>query len=485
MDLLEPISRFWQQLVAGLSLLLALLTSAHAILYKRDTRAAVLWVGVVWLAPIVGAILYLALGINRIRRRAYFLRAGAGLDSSELAPPSPRLDPVNLAAMPGCSALQGLATLVGKVVPEPLTPGNRVDPLLNGDEAYPAMIEAIEAARHSIALSTYIFDNDAIGRQFAEALARAVDRGIEVRVLIDDTGARYSFPSIVPLLRKKRVPIARFLPSLLPWRFMSINMRNHRKIMVVDGQTGFTGGMNIRHGHLLKDRPNHPTQDLHFRIDGPVVAQLQHVFAQDWFFCTRQVLRGPKWFPPLEPAGAVAARGVADGPDEAFEIFRWTVLGALACAQKSVRIVTPYFLPDLAMISGLNLAAMRGVEVDVILPAKSNLPYIHWATFAILWQVLQRGCQVWLTPPPFDHTKLMLVDNCWTLLGSANWDPRSYRLNFEFNLECYDRTLAESLESVVQDKLARARQVTLEEVDARPLPIKLRDGVFRLFTPFL
>jgi cardiolipin synthase A/B len=483
MDLGDPVT-FWQRLAAALGILLALLASGHVILYKRDSRAAVLWVGVIWLAPIVGPFLYLGLGVNRIRRRAYFLRSGAGLPhpAFSMAPLPPHAD---VGALPGCGPLQGLATLVSKVVSEPLMPGNSVDPLMNGDEAYPAMVQAIEAARESVALSTYIFDNDTAGRRFAEALACAVERGVEVRVIIDDTGARYSFPSIVPALRKKRVPVTRFLPSLLPWRFMSINMRNHRKILVVDGRTGFTGGMNIRQGHMLKDRPRGATRDLHFKIQGPAVAQLQQLFAQDWHFCTREVLRGPVWFPPLESAGSVAARGIADGPDEAFEIFRWTVLGALACAQKSVRIVTPYFLPDLAMISGLNLAAMRGVEVDIVLPARSNLPYVHWAMFAIIWQVLQRGCRVWLTPPPFDHSKLMLVDNCWSLLGSANWDPRSYRLNFEFNLECYDRALAESLESVVREKIASAHRLTLEEVDARPLPVKLRDGVFRLFTPFL
>jgi cardiolipin synthase A/B len=304
-------------------------------------------------------------------------------------------------------------------------------------------------------------------------------------VLIDDTGARYSFPSIVHPLRNGGVPVARFLPSALPWRFMSINLRNHRKILVADGQVGFTGGMNIRQACVLKEHPRRPTQDLHFRIEGPVVADLQEAFADDWYFSTREALHGEKWFPKIAPAGTVTARGIADGPDEDFEIFRWTVLGALACAKHSVQIVTPYFLPDAAMISALNLAAMRGVTVDIVLPSKSNLPYVHWATFAILWQILQRGCRVWLTPQPFDHSKLMLVDSCWALLGSANWDPRSLRLNFEFNVECYDTTLASALEAVVQDKLAHAREVTLQEVDSRSLPLKLRDGVCRLFTPLL
>ncbi|MFO1500906.1 MAG: cardiolipin synthase [Verrucomicrobiota bacterium] len=483
MDLFGRISAFWHYLAAVVTVLFAAATSAHAILYKRDSRAALLWVGVIWLVPLLGGFLYLALGINRIRRRALFLRGGIELPPGQTASAEAGAPPVTL--LPHCAGLTALPRVVGEIVPHALLGGNRVEPLLNGDEAFPAMVEAIERAERSIALSTYIFDHDTVGRRIADALERAVRRGLEVRVLVDDTGARYSFPSIVHLLHRMDVPVARFLPSLLPWRFMSINLRNHRKILVTDGRVGFTGGMNIRQGHMLKEHPRGPTQDLHFRMEGPVVEHLQQAFVDDWYFCTREALKGDRWFPPLPPAGPVVARGIADGPDEDFEIFRWTVLGALACARSSVRILTPYFLPDIAMISALNLAAMRGVEVDIILPGKSNLPYVHWATFAILWQVLQRGCRVWLTPPPFDHTKLMLVDQCWSLLGSANWDPRSLRLNFEFNVECYDPDLAASLGQIVQAKLARAQPVTLADVNNRPLPIQLRDGFMRLFTPLL
>lgn len=485
MDALGRISAFWPYLAAVLTVLFAAATSAHAILWKRDSRAALLWVGVIWLAPVVGGFLYLAMGINRIRRRAVFLRGGMEWKPGGASEHSVRHMVSGEWAVLQCRELQGLPRMVDKIVCKPLLSGNRVQPLIDGDEAYPLMVQAIESAHSSVSLSTYIFDNDPVGRGVADALIRAARRGVEVRVLIDDAGARYSFPSIVQLLRRGGVPVARFLPSLVPWRLMAINLRNHRKILVADGRIGFTGGINIRQAHLLKEKPRGPTQDLHFRLDGPVVAHLQETFAEDWAFCTRELLEGEKWFPPLETAGPVLARGVADGPDEDFEIFRWTVLGALASARKSVRIITPYFLPDSAMITALNLAAMRGVEVDVILPSRSNLPYVDWATFAILWQVLQRGCRVWLTPPPFDHSKLMLVDHCWTLLGSANWDPRSLRLNFEFNVECYDPALAGSLESVVQRKLTHARRLTLEEVNSRPLPIQLRDGIMRLFTPLL
>ena len=164
---------------------------------------------------------------------------------------------------------------------------------------------------------------------------------------------------------------------------------------------------------------------------------------------------------------------------------RWTLLAALAEAQTSVQILTPYFLPDNALITALNLAALRGVRVDIILPAKNNLPFVHWASRAMWWQVLERGCHVWLTPPPFDHSKLMIVDGHWVLLGSANWDARSLRLNFELNVECYGREFAQEMEKVIAEKISAAREVTLAEVDERSLPGKLRDAIARLFSPYL
>jgi cardiolipin synthase len=216
-----------------------------------------------------------------------------------------------------------------------------------------------------------------------------------------------------------------------------------------------------------------------------VVAQLQEVFADDWLFTTGEILGGTDWFPELTTAGAVAARGIADGPDEDLDKLRWVLLGALSAARFSVLIQTPYFLPDPALISALNLAAMRGARVDIVLPERSNLPFVQWASRAHWWQVLEHGCRIWLTPGPFDHSKLMVVDGGWTLLGSANWDPRSLRLNFEFNVECYDARLAGRVTGMVREKLEASREVTLCEVDGRGLPARLRDGLARLLTPYL
>jgi cardiolipin synthase len=471
---------FWLHITAALYVLACLLASSHTLLHKRDTRAATIWIIVIWTVPVAGPLLYLALGVNRIRRRA--IRLGV---HNTLSRPVP--DNLGEPEHAGAEHLQHIASVVSRVTGQPLSVGNHIEPLICGDEAFPAMLAAIDGAGKSISLCTYIFDNDAAGQKFVAALERAVKRGVAVRVLVDAAGARYSWPPITWKLRRAKIPCAKFLPASLtaPWHAATINLRNHRKMLVVDGQTAFTGGMNIRQGNVLGENPRSPVQDLHFRITGPVVTGIQEAFANDWAFTTNESLTGDLWFPEQLDAGEAIARVIVDGPDADFEKARWTLLAALAEAQKSVKIVTPYFLPTSSLITALNLAALRGVRVDIILPAKNNLPFVQWASSAMLWQVLVRGCHVWFTPPPFDHSKLMIVDGHWVLIGSANWDIRSLRLNFELNVETYGRVFATEMEKIITKKISNAREVTLEEMDGRPVLIKLRDSIARLFSPYL
>lgn len=461
----------------------ALAASGHAIIYKRDPRSATLWTLVIWLLPVAGPVLYLLLGINRVRRSAVALRA-----DMIRHPTAPQITPDAFASDPAFSRpemehLRLLERLVDRVASRPLLAGNRVEALVDGPRAYSAMIEAIDSATISIGLVSYIFDGVGPGEWFVEALARAKQRGVEVRVLIDAVGARYSWPSVQRELRRHGVAVALFHPRLLPLWMPAVNLRNHRKILVVDGTTAFTGGMNIKREYG-QSGPG-MFHDLQFRLRGPAVAHLSEIFADDWQFTAGEALRGAKWFPELQPHGEVFVRGIEAGPDEKFDRVRWVIIGALNAARRSIRIVTPYFLPDAAIISALDAAALRGVEVDIVLPERSNLPYVHWAIFGQLWQVLDRGCRVWLHPGPFDHSKLMLVDGAWTLFGSANWDARSLRLNFELNVECYSTELGQQMEQLAQARLAKSRPLALEEVDARPLPVKLRDGIARLFVPYL
>lgn len=480
----NEVYEFWWFLLAVLHFPIMLLASGHVVLTKRDNRAALGWMGIIWLAPILGSILYFAFGINRIRRKARRLRKRESKRQRRKLEQAVTEELCRVLE-DGALHLTALSDFVSGLTSSPLLPGNRLTPLDCGDEAYVRMLAAIDGAEQSVALCTYIFDNDYAGREFADALARARARGVEVRVLIDDVGTRYSWPSIKGELRKGEVPFSTFLPTLVPWQFHYTNLRNHRKILVVDGKLGFTGGMNIRAGHRLDPPSPHPVRDLHFEIAGPVVAQLQECFISDWEFATGELLEGKLWFPKLQAQGPVLCRGVEDGPDSREDPIRFTLLAAINVARRTLTIATPYFLPDSTIITALNLAAMRGVRVRILLPEKNNLALVQWASTAQLWQVLERGCEVFLTRPPFDHTKIVLVDDAWSFIGSANWDARSLRLNFEFNVECYDLDLAARLNQIVQQRLATARQLSLQEVDSRPLLIRLRDGVARLATPYL
>lgn len=465
--------------VAVIDFCVALVASAHVVLHKRDVRAAVGWVGVIWLAPFLGTSLYLLLGINRIERHAKRKRRPTFV---EIEPCLVPIADQHSVTQPGLRDLMRLGeTLTGL----PVTAGNCVKALCDGDQAYPAMLNAINRAEKSITLATYIFDRDRVGMQFVEALGRAVTRGVQVRVLVDMVGASYHWPTIRNALRRVNVPMAYFLPTLVPWRLHYSNLRNHRKLLIVDGKTAFTGGMNIRQGHHLQLAESGQIRDLHYQITGPVVAQLQEIFAIDWKFTTGETISGPLWYADNDATGTVAARCIADGPDEDIDRMRKLLHGAISVARSSIAIITPYFLPDPTLIAALNIAAMRGVNVEIFLPEKGNLRFVQWAATAQLWQVLEHGCQVWLTPPPFDHTKLIVVDGEWSLVGSTNWDARSLRLNFELNVELYSRECAARLTEIVDQRRKGARRLSIETIDSRPLWRKLRDGVARLFSPYL
>jgi cardiolipin synthase len=196
-------------------------------------------------------------------------------------------------------------------------------------------------------------------------------------------------------------------------------------------------------------------------------------------------LDGPAWRPSVEQRGTIAARVITDGPDRDFEIVRNVLLGAVSSARESVSIVTPYFLPDAPMIAALSVAALRGVRVDIVLPSHGNIAVADWASRALLWQLLKPGCLVHLSSPPFDHAKLLVIDRSWALIGTTNWDPRSLRLNFELDVECYDEEFARVIQNLIDQRIAASRPFTLADADGRSFVVRVRDGLARLLSPYL
>jgi len=365
---------------------------------------------------------------------------------------------------------------------------NQIKMLKGGDETYPAMLEAIKHAQRSIALQSYIFDHDTVGKELAQALIEAHQRGVRVRVLIDGVGAKYSHPPITALLRDAGVNTALFMQPVIGIRLVYANLRSHRKLLVIDGLHGFTGGMNIREGFVTAIAKEAVTHDTHFQVSGPIVYQLMTNFAHDWEFTTTEKLTGDEWFAPaateIKEKG-VALRCVPSGPDATLASTHSMLLGALAVAQTHVRIQSPYLLPDVALIAALSTTARRGVVVDIVVPGANNLKLVNAAMMAQIDQLIETGCRVWRASGTFDHSKLFTVDGGWSYIGSSNIDPRSLRLNFELDLEVYDRGIAKEIEIKVDDIIAHAERITLRAVRRDPFWMRLRNKVVWLASPYL
>ncbi len=459
-----------RSLVVVLYVVCATFCAVHALLTKPDPRSALGWIATCWLFPFAGTILYLLFGVNRVRTRARQLRAGLARGGATV---DSRL----------ADDFATQLTRIGDAVTQrPRLPGNEVVKLENGENAFPPMLQAIGAARHSIWLSTYIFETDEVGREFIAALAAAAARGVQVHVLIDGIGEWYSWPHAVQLLRKAGVRAARFLPPRLAVPVFSLNLRNHRKLLIVDGETGFVGGMNIG-GREVGKAHHRRMADLHFLVRGPAVSQLAECFAADWRFAAGETLAPP----PVAQASAgdCVCRVITEGPDEDSDKLLFVILGAIAVAHRQVLIMTPYFIPPPELTAALQTAALRGVEVCLVLPARSNLRYVDWATRRWLPPLLERGIQIYLQPPPFSHTKLIVIDGSYAQIGSANIDPRSLRLNFEIAVEVYDGTVCAQLAQYVLSARDHAVRVPGEPLARHSLPGRLRDSLFWLLSPYL
>ena len=460
------------ELAAVAHIAIATSVTIHVLLYKRNIGTSISWMGIAWLSPFIGGILYYALGVNRVKRRAMRLRRERShmFLVEEVAPDAPDAGP-----------LTPLEYAIGRLTGLSAETGNRITLMRNGDNTYPAMLAAIDAAEKSVGLASYIFRDDAAGMPFIQALIRAHRRGVAVRVLIDGIGGGYFRSGTYERLREAGVPVDRFLHSYVPWKTPFLNLRNHRKVLVIDGRLAFTGGINIGHENLLATNPPHPVRDTHFRLEGPVVEQLVEVFADDWVYETGEKLLDQAWFPKLAPCGDAIARAITSGPDEDLEQIEFAVLHAISCARRSIRVVTPYFLPPDVLTMALGLAAMRGIAVDIFVPEHSNHRVLDWARRVSLRNLVEAGCRVWLMPPPFDHSKLMCIDDAWSLIGSANWDIRSFRLNFELNVEIQD----EAFTRMLMEAVPKGRALTLSEIEGDSFPLKLRNNAARLMQPYL
>jgi cardiolipin synthase len=357
---------------------------------------------------------------------------------------------------------------MGSLLGPPIVPGNRVRALCNGDEIFPSMLEAIHAARRTICFETFIYWSGSIGREFAEALSERARAGVRVHVVLDWLGSDRIDESLVKMMSEAGAEVVRYHP--LRWYNVGrLNNRTHRKLLIVDGRVGFTGGVGIADewlGHA--EDPEH-WRDSHFRLEGPAVAQMQAAFTDNWMETCAEVLHGEDYFPPLEPAGPQAAQLFRSSADDGSESVRLMYLLSVASAVGSVRLANSYFVPDSLAVRMLVDAQRRGAQVEIIVPGRHiDQKVVRRASRSLWGPLLEAGVAIYEYQPTMFHVKVMVVDEIWTSVGSTNFDNRSFRLNDEANLNICDAEFAAAQARIFEEDKARSRRITLEEWRRRP-----------------
>lgn len=474
-------------ILAIVAYIASLAACVHALWHKKDSRSALSWVIFILILPYVGVIVYLIVGVSRVDSfSAHVLAKKAQAQAKRDIPLAKKLLSIREELEYTRNEYDEIPCIarVGQNVTQ-LRPigGNEISLLQNGEEAYPQMIQAIEEAKIHIYFSTYIFKDGEISSKFCQALSDAVIRGVDVRLIIDGLGdLLYSRKKPWRKLQKQGVLVKKFLPiTLFPPAF-SLNLRTHRKVLVCD-TIAFTGGMNISDNHMLTNPSSHKIQDTHYRCEGPITLLLQEAFLMDWAFLTNQT----KDTVPLEPCikSDKYCRLIFDGLNEGRNTLPELLCGVISAAQQSITIITPYFIPPSELVYALRAAVLRGVTVNVILPEANNVWYLQRASRHMHPAILKMGINIFYQPPPFAHTKLLLIDNNYTLVGSANFDPRSFYLNFELNMEIFSEDFSYTMNQYMKNILKNSTQMDTIFYENLRFRSRLLDSILWLFSPYL
>ena len=491
-------------------------TAIHILLNKHDQPvSAVMWLLTVYFIPVLGVTLYILFGINRTKTRALNIQIANELIKNERAKKQAEIKPAELMNKSEVSKdelhktlsnylhQQHLYEYIGspqepypeyckmldRMLPDsiPLS-GNDVELLLDGTQAYPKMLSQIEKAEHSIHLQSYIIMNDTIGKTLFAVLKKKADQGVKVKVLYDRFGSMHAFvtmffPKVVKNTKNfEVVPFTQFRP----W---SIQLRNHRKLMVIDGKTAFIGGINISNDNYgktaKKDRYIH---DLHCLVTGPIVGELQFSFLRDWHCITNASpleLLKDEYFPPMLNRGKSIARIISSGPGQCYEATEKVYMTAIATAQKYVWLMTPYFVPDKPFVKLICVAAARGIEIKIIVPAKNNHWYIQLATQSLYAPLLEAGVRIFEKKGPFSHAKAMLIDGQWAKMGSSNCDVRSFKLNYELDFIVEKGEFLEQLHDQFNEEISNSNEIHLEDIKDKSIPVQLAENFCALFTPVM
>ena len=468
--------------VAVADLLLILVTIPWILTIKKEPTAAVAWCLVVLLVPVVGFVLFVVFGYTQVyrplrRKRSHRARYRARL----AAGPAPQ---EQIAVPPG-RTYQRLGEVALKLGAYPVLGGNAVTLFHDTGPAFEELFQALARAQHHIHAEFFIVQPDATGRRFLEALVARAKAGVEVRLLYDAIGSRRLTRRLIREVRQGGVHLAPFMPLDPLRRRIQINMRNHRKIVVVDGQTAFTGGMNIGDEYLGRVARFGYWRDSWLKLHGPGVACFQRIFCEDWDFSTGQTLGGEAYFPPLAVAGEQVVQVIASGPDEEINSMRELLFAAIAVARDRVWISTPYIVPDRGILDALRMAARFGVDVRLLWLHRPDHQLPYWAARYFLPDLLAEGVKVYQYTRGMMHAKSMIVDGQWGWVGSTNLDNRSLVLNFEANCILHTPRLVAELEQAFQQDMQHSVRLDDARFARRPLAARLTENCCRLLAPLL
>ncbi len=449
---------------------------------KRQTASSVAWMLAIVFLPIGGAVLFLLFGINRVERRKSSKQQAALQLAGRMPEPSEHVWLPGDDQPPEQRQLMRLAQRVAGTLP---THGNEVELLTDTNRMLGLIEQAILSARETLHLEYYIWQPDHTGTRLRDLLIQKAREGVRVRFLYDGLGSFWLTQRFFQPMRDAGIQVATFLPGQTFRERWSLNLRNHRKIVVVDGRVGFTGGMNIGDEYLGRNPVYGFWRDTHLRLVGPVVWQLQHVFAEDWYYATGVVLTRDEAFPTVEAQGDVTAQTLAGGPDNDAEVFHALIFAAINEAKDRVLLVTSYFVPTAAIAEALEGAAYRGVRVRLLLSGRLNHVSTLLAGRSNYEGLLKSGVEIHEYQRGLLHSKTLMIDGHWSLVGSANLDCRSLHLNFEAGVVLYDKRLAEQLEQQFERDLQDAFWIKPEVWQLRPWYHVVGENFCRLFAPVL
>lgn len=476
---------FWVLLAHAV---IALFTIVLVLRRRAEPVSMLAWIFAAATLPFLGAFFYAVFGTNRVRRKARRKRRRVvhivrqiEKEAKQRAGGSAQ---DRTAELP--DDLRFIERFSRRMVEIPAVGGNEVQIYNEAEETYRGLEEAIRNARSHIHLEYYIWQSDATGQHFRELLMEKARQGVECRVLLDAVGCWKLARRFYQPMIDAGIKVAFFLPFLpLRTRRWSLNLRNHRKIAVIDGHTSFTGSQNIGDEYRGRLKRLSPWYDSHMRIRGPASLFLQQTFAEDWVFSTGELLQGEAYFaPPTQPGGSLV-QILPTGPDQDVSVLGQLAFAAVSAAHTSIRIATPYFVPYSALTLALVHACYRGVQVQIVVPTRTDNFLALWAGRSYYAELLDAGVEIYEFSAGMLHSKILTIDERWCMVGSANMDVRSFKLNFEITAVMYDAKLSADLGRYIERRCGQSQRVLPQDVWSRSLREQLAEGVARLFTPVL